>query len=90
MHQKQVGKLSVRNIDRRSMISSRTSTAVEYTRTDGDKRVLAKAVRDNCTLIIITPAWPFQPWYTQLLRMSIQDPIFTPPFPNVLTYPNQN
>ena len=61
------------------MISSRTSTAVEYTRTDGDKRVLAKAVRENCTLIILTPVWPFQPWYTQLLRMSIQDPIFTPP-----------
>ena len=53
-------------------------------------RVLAKAMRDKCTLIIITPVWPSQPWYTQLLRMSIQDPISIPPFPNLLTDPNQN
>ena len=53
-------------------------------------RVLAKAMRGKCTLIIITPAWPSQPWYTQLLRMSIQDSIFISPFPNILTDPNQN
>ena len=29
-------------------------------------------------------------WYTQLLRMSIQDPILIPPFPNLFTDPNQN
>ena len=52
-------------------------------------RVLAKTMRDKFTLIIITPVWPSQPWYTQLLRMSIQDPIFIPPFPNRLTDPNQ-
>ena len=53
-------------------------------------RVLAKAMRGKCTLIIITPAWPSQLWYTQLLRMSIQDSIFISPFPNILTDPNQN
>ena len=53
-------------------------------------RVLAKPRRDKCTLIIITPVWPSQPWHTQLLRMSIKDPIFIPPFPNLLTDPNQN
>ena len=31
-------------------------------------RVLAKAMRCKCTLIIITPLWSSQPWYTQLLR----------------------
>ena len=54
-----LGNFLSEDIDRRSMISSRTSTAFEYTRTDGDKRVLAKAVRNNCTLLIITPVWPF-------------------------------
>ena len=53
-------------------------------------RVIAKAMRDKCTLVIIIPVWPSQPWYTQLLRMSIQDTIFIPPFPNLLTDPNQN
>ena len=42
--------------------------------------VLAKVMRDKCTLIIITLLWPSQPWYTHLLRMSIQDPIFIPHF----------
>ena len=52
--------------------------------------VLAKAMKDKCKLIIITSVWTSQPWYTQLLRMSIQDPMFIPPFPNLLTDPNQN
>ena len=37
-------------------------------------RMLAKAMQDKCTLIIISPVWPSQPWYTQLL-MCIKDPI---------------
>ena len=57
-------------------------------------RVLAKAMRgkhiDHSVLIIVTPMWVSQPWYTQLLRTSIQDSIFNPPFPNLLTDPNQN
>ena len=32
----------------------------------------------------------FPTMYTQLLRMSIQDPNSIPPFPNLLTDPNQN
>ena len=39
-------------------------------------RVLAKEMRGRCMLIIITSVWPSQPWYTQLLRISIQDSIF--------------
>ena len=57
-------------------------------------RVLAKAMRgkriDHSVLIIVTSMWPSQPWYTQLLRMSIQDSVFIPPFPNLWTDPNQN
>ena len=39
---------------------------------------------DHNNTIVVFPAW-----YTQSLRMSIQDPIFIPPFPNFLTDPNQ-
>ena len=53
-------------------------------------RVSAKAMRGNCTLIIITPVWLSQSRYIQLLRMSIQDLIFIHPFPNLLTDPKQN
>ena len=53
-------------------------------------RVPAKAMRDKCALVIITPVWPSQSWYTQLLRMPIQDPMFIHPFPNFLTDPKQN
>ena len=53
-------------------------------------RMLAKAMRVKCTLIIITLVWPSQTWYTKLFTMSTQDPIFIPPFPNLLTYSNQN
>ena len=45
-------------------------------------RVPAKSMRDMCTLIIITPVWPSQSWYTQLLRMFIQHPIYNIPFPH--------
>ena len=54
------------------------------------ERVLAKPMRDKCSLVIITPAWSSQPRYIQLLRISMQDSIFIPPFPNLLTDPNQN
>ena len=47
-------------------------------------------MRGKYTLIIITPVWSSQPWHTQLLSMSIKDPIFIPPFPNLLTDTNQN
>ena len=39
------------------------------------KRVLVKAMRDKCILIIITLVWPSQLHYTQLFTMSIQAPI---------------
>ena len=47
-------------------------------------------MRGKYKLIIITPVWPSQPWYTQLLTMSIKDPILIHPFPNLLTDTNQN
>ena len=54
------------------------------------ERVLAKAKRDKCMLIIVTAVRLSQAWYIQLLRISIQDPIFIHPFPNLLADPNQN
>ena len=40
-------------------------------------KVLAKAMGNKCTLILISPGCPSQTWYTQLL--CIQDPILIPP-----------
>ena len=51
-------------------------------------RVLAKAMRDKFTLIIVTPVRRSQPWNTTLLRVSIQDSIFIAPFPDIFTDPN--
>ena len=51
--------------------------------------VLAKAIRDRCTLIIITSVRSSQPCYTQLLSICIQDLILILTFPNLLTDMNQ-
>ena len=52
--------------------------------------VLAKAMGDKGTLIVITPVWPSQSRYTKLLRMSVQYPIFISSFLNLLTDSNQS
>lgn len=54
------------------------------------EKVLVKVVGNRCTFIIKNLVRPFQPWYTQLLRMCIQDPTLIPLFLNLLTDLNQN
>lgn len=46
---------------------------------------LNKIMTEKVTVVMITPAWSAQPWYTTLLHMSIQDPILLPIFPQILT-----
>ena len=53
-------------------------------------RVLAKAITDRCTLIIITSVRSSQPCYTHLLSICMQDLILILPFPNLLTDTNQS
>ena len=38
-------------------------------------------------LIIVTPTWQTQPWYAQLLKMSVQPPFLLPQIRNLLTNP---
>ena len=38
-------------------------------------------------LIIVITIWPTQPWYAQLLKMSVQPPFLLPQIRNVLTNP---
>lgn len=51
-------------------------------------RVLNKMKREPCHLILITPAWPRQFWYTELLLCSISPHILFPPLPNLLSMNN--
>ena len=39
------------------------------------RMVLAKVRKGKSLLLIITPAWQTQPWFTALLAMSVQHPI---------------
>ena len=51
-------------------------------------RVIKKVVRENVEgMILVIPIWQTGPWYTLLLRMSIQRPLFLPALPNLLLNP---
>ena len=48
-------------------------------------RVINKVLRENVeAMILVTPTWQTQAWYTLLLRMSIQRPLLLPAPPNLL------
>ena len=51
-------------------------------------RVLRKILQEKIDhLIIVTPTWQTQPWYAQLLKMSVQPPFFLPHIRNLLANP---
>ena len=51
-------------------------------------RVISKVFRENAeAMILVTPTWQTQPWYTLLLRMSMQRPLLLPAHPNLLLNP---
>ena len=52
-------------------------------------RVLEKIQLDQATLIVVTPGWQTQSWYTQLMQMSINYPFLLPSIPNLLIGPNK-
>ena len=49
---------------------------------------IQKIHQDGAEGIIIAPNWPNQIWYTELLRMSIADPIFIYPREDLLLLPS--
>ena len=51
-------------------------------------RVINKVLRENVeAMILVTPTWQTQPWYTLLLRMPIQRPLLLLTLPNLLLNP---
>ena len=51
-------------------------------------RVMKKVLRKNVeAMILVPPTWQTQPWYTLLLRMSIQHPLLSPALPKLLLNP---
>ena len=51
-------------------------------------RFLRKILEEKIDhLIIVTPTWQTQPWYVQLLKMSVQPPYLLPQIRNMLTDP---
>ena len=51
-------------------------------------RILRKILQEKIDhLIIVTLTWQTQPWYAQLLKMSVQPPFFLPHIRNLLANP---
>ena len=53
-------------------------------------KVIEKVRAVNCRLILIAPAWPSQPWYTDLLDLSIEDPLRLPLMDKLLKQTGKN
>ncbi|XP_077991021.1 uncharacterized protein LOC144445357 [Glandiceps talaboti] len=51
-------------------------------------RCTQKVAVDQATGILITPLWPTQPWFTQLLQMLVDHPLLLPRMDNLLRFPN--
>ena len=50
-------------------------------------RVLLKVKTKEVDVILITPRWPAQPWYSQVLESSVTEPLLLPQLRNILVDP---
>ena len=50
-------------------------------------RVLQKVNQDQCLMLIITPAWPGQPWFLGLFKMFVKNPLLLPALKDLLKDP---
>ena len=46
-------------------------------------KVLSKVKVEDADVILITPSWPVQPWYSQALRLSVAKPLLLPQLSNL-------
>ena len=53
-------------------------------------RVLAKLKKEKVRLLLVTPTWQTQTWYSMLIGMSVRNPILLPHKKNLLLDPRQN
>ena len=50
-------------------------------------KVLLKVKTEEVNVILITPNWPAQPWYSQVLELSVIKPLLLPDLSNILVNP---
>ncbi|XP_021355212.1 uncharacterized protein LOC110451492 [Mizuhopecten yessoensis] len=50
-------------------------------------KVLQKYEEQPCSLILVAPLWPRQPWFPQLLSFLVEEPLVLPPRWNLLRQP---
>ena len=50
-------------------------------------RVLLRVREEGLTMILVTPNWPAQPWYSQILDLCITEPLLLPQSQELLVDP---
>ena len=50
-------------------------------------RVLQKTLKEQASIILITPIWTTQSWYPLLLEMTVREPLILPKHPEMLMDP---
>ena len=50
-------------------------------------RCIQKLIKEQAELVFVTPLWPSQPWFAQLLHLTIDHPRILPLAPDLLTLP---
>ena len=53
-------------------------------------RIVQKLQSQLCRLILIAPGWPTEPWFWDLVEMSLDIPRKLPPLPTLLKQPTTN
>ena len=48
------------------------------------EKVLSKVKTENVDVILTIPSWPAQPWYSQVLELSVTKPLLLPQLNNIL------
>ena len=52
--------------------------------------ILRKVMAEELDLVLVTPVWPTQAWYPQLLQLSVKPPIILPQVTNLIQDPLGN
>ena len=54
------------------------------------ERVLQKVNQHQCLMVITTPAWPGQPWFVGLLKITVKNQLLLPALKDLLKDPAGN
>ena len=54
---------------------------------DKERKILLKFKAEEMDVILITPSWPAQSWYSQVLELSVTKPLLLPQLSNTLVHP---